>query len=145
MPLLLSSVATSPHPPTLIVSGATASIRGSINWSVIAAGKSGGRILAQSLAREFGPKGLHVAHAVIDGGIDTPDAEHANRNDGSPDGKLSPYAVSSIGRPIFLLTFDADIFHEDCRSLLESAYSAQVRFHVGNRLEAIQREILSRR
>ena len=98
MPLLLESVKDSPHPPTLIVTGATASIRGSKNWSVIAAGKSGGRILTQSLAREFGPAGLHVAHAIIDGGIDVPDADHAGRNDAAPDGKLSPYAVSDCDR-----------------------------------------------
>jgi hypothetical protein len=71
VPLLLESVETSPQPPTLIVTGATASIRGSKLWSVIAAGKSGQRILAQSLAREFGPQGVHVAHAIIDGGKQT--------------------------------------------------------------------------
>src|SRR6201999_3224041 len=94
LPRLLDSVDSSPHPPTLIVTGATASIRGSKLWSVIAAGKSAGRILTQSLAREFGPAGIHVAHAIIDGGIDEPDAEHAASNDATPDGKISPYAVS---------------------------------------------------
>ncbi len=94
LPLLLESVDSSPHPPTLIVTGATASMRGSKLWSVIAAGKSAGRILTQSLAREFGPAGIHVAHAIIDSIIDVPDAEHAARNDGTPDGKISPYAVS---------------------------------------------------
>jgi NAD(P)-dependent dehydrogenase (short-subunit alcohol dehydrogenase family) len=94
VPRLLDSVATSPHAPTLVVSGATASVRGSINWSVIAAGKSAGRIMTQSLAREFGPKGIHVAHVVIDGGIDTPEAENAWGNDATPDGRLAPYAVS---------------------------------------------------
>jgi NAD(P)-dependent dehydrogenase (short-subunit alcohol dehydrogenase family) len=97
LPLLLESVDSSPQPPTLIVTGATASIRGSKLWSVIAAGKSAGRILTQSLAREFGPAGVHVAHAIIDGGIDVPDAEHAAHNDGTPDGKISPYAVSDPG------------------------------------------------
>lgn len=95
MPLLLESVDKSPLPPTLIVTGATASIRGSKYWSVIAAGKSAARILTQSLAREFGPAGVHVAHAIIDGGIDVPDAEHAARNDAAPDGKISPYGVSA--------------------------------------------------
>jgi hypothetical protein len=51
--------------------------------------------LTQSLAREFGPAGVHVAHAIIDGGIDVPDAEHAARNDAAPDGKISPYGVSA--------------------------------------------------
>ncbi|EXJ77825.1 hypothetical protein A1O3_08984 [Capronia epimyces CBS 606.96] len=94
VPLLLKSVDSSPHPPTLIVTGATASIRGSKLWSVIAAGKSAGRILTQSLAREFGPAGVHVAHAIIDGGIDVPDAAHAANNDVTPDGKISPFAIA---------------------------------------------------
>lgn len=93
IPLLLESVETSPQPPTLIVTGATASIRGSKLWSVIAAGKSGQRILTQSLAREFGPQGVHVAHAIIDGGIDVPDTTQYPRNEGTPEGKISPYAV----------------------------------------------------
>jgi NAD(P)-dependent dehydrogenase (short-subunit alcohol dehydrogenase family) len=95
VPLLLESVESSPHPPTLILTGATASMRGSARWSVIAAGKSGGRILAQSLAREFGPQGVHVAHAIIDGGIDVPDTTIYPRHDGTPEGKISPYAVSN--------------------------------------------------
>ena len=94
VPRLLESVEDSPHPPTFILTGATASIRGSVNWSVIAAGKSGGRILAQSLAREFGPRGVHVAHAIIDGGIDVPDTKASPRDVATPDGKISPYAVS---------------------------------------------------
>lgn len=69
-------------------------MRGSINWSVVAAGKSGGRIIAQSLAKEFGKAGVHVAHVIIDGGIDVPNADHAANNDATPDGRLSPYAVS---------------------------------------------------
>src|ERR1700761_5276155 len=106
LPLLLKSVESSPHPPTLIVTGATASIRGSKLWSVIAAGKSAGRILTQSLAREFGPAGVHVAHAIIDGGIDVPDEEHAASNDATPDGKISPYAVSESNH--LLPRLDAD-------------------------------------
>jgi NAD(P)-dependent dehydrogenase (short-subunit alcohol dehydrogenase family) len=97
VPLLLEAVESSPHPPTLLVTGATASIRGSKLWSVIAAGKSGQRILAQSLAREFGPQGVHVAHAIIDGGIDVPDASHYPTNEGTPENRISPYAVSESG------------------------------------------------
>ncbi|RMD43495.1 hypothetical protein DV735_g1597, partial [Chaetothyriales sp. CBS 134920] len=94
VPLLQKSVASSPKSPTLIVTGATASLRGSKEWAAIAPAKSGARILTQSLAREFGPTGIHVAHVVVDGGIDVPDAEHANRNDATPDGKISPYAIA---------------------------------------------------
>ena len=57
---------------TIIFTGATASKRGSANFAGLAVGKFGLRALAQSMAREFGPRGVHVAHAVIDGQIDTP-------------------------------------------------------------------------
>jgi NAD(P)-dependent dehydrogenase (short-subunit alcohol dehydrogenase family) len=56
---------------TLLFTGATASLRGGPRSSSFAAGKFGLRALAQSLAREFGPRGIHVAHVVIDGVIDT--------------------------------------------------------------------------
>lgn len=56
---------------TLLFTGATASLRGSARFAGLAVGKFGLRALAQSLAREFGPRGLHVAHVVIDGVIDT--------------------------------------------------------------------------
>jgi NAD(P)-dependent dehydrogenase (short-subunit alcohol dehydrogenase family) len=57
---------------TILLTGATASLRGSANFSCLAVGKFGLRALAQALAREFGPQGVHVAHVVIDGVIDTP-------------------------------------------------------------------------
>jgi NAD(P)-dependent dehydrogenase (short-subunit alcohol dehydrogenase family) len=55
---------------TLIFTGATASLRGRANFSAFAAAKAALRMTAQSLAREFGPKGIHVAHVIIDGAID---------------------------------------------------------------------------
>ena len=57
---------------TVILTGATASMRGSAKFSALATGKFALRALAQSMAREFGPQGIHVAHAIIDGQIDTP-------------------------------------------------------------------------
>ena len=57
---------------TVILTGATAALRGSANFAALATGKFGLRALAQSMAREFGPRGIHVAHVVIDGQIDTP-------------------------------------------------------------------------
>jgi NAD(P)-dependent dehydrogenase (short-subunit alcohol dehydrogenase family) len=57
---------------TVIFSGATASLRGSARFAAIAIGKVGLRALAQSMARELGPQGIHVAHVVIDGQIDSP-------------------------------------------------------------------------
>jgi NAD(P)-dependent dehydrogenase (short-subunit alcohol dehydrogenase family) len=56
---------------TILFSGATASVRGGALFAAFASAKAGLRSLAQSMAREFGPKGVHVAHVVIDGVIDT--------------------------------------------------------------------------
>jgi len=57
---------------TVLFTGATAAHRGGAKFSCLAVGKFGLRALAQSLARELGPSGVHVAHVVIDGIIDGP-------------------------------------------------------------------------
>jgi len=57
---------------TIIFTGATASIRGGDGFAAFAGAKHAKRALAQSMARELGPKGIHVAHVIIDGAIDTP-------------------------------------------------------------------------
>ena len=54
---------------TLLLTGASASMRGKPNFAAFTAAKAGLRALGQSLAREFGPQGIHVAHVVVDGGI----------------------------------------------------------------------------
>jgi len=76
----------------LIFTGATASIKGSANCSSFATGKFALRALAQSLGREFGPQGVHVAHAIIDGVIDI------ERTKGyvfdKPDAKISSAAIA---------------------------------------------------
>ena len=56
---------------TIIFTGATASLRGAANFAAFAGAKHALRALAQSMARELGPKGIHVGHVVIDGAIDT--------------------------------------------------------------------------
>jgi NAD(P)-dependent dehydrogenase (short-subunit alcohol dehydrogenase family) len=56
---------------TILFTGATASIRGMKGFAAFSGGKHGLRALAQSMARELGPKNIHVAHIVIDGAIDT--------------------------------------------------------------------------
>ena len=56
---------------TIIFTGATASVRGRDGFAAFAAAKHGLRAVAQSMARELGPKGVHVAHTIIDGAIDT--------------------------------------------------------------------------
>jgi NAD(P)-dependent dehydrogenase (short-subunit alcohol dehydrogenase family) len=57
---------------TILFTGATASVRGGAGFSAFAGAKHALRALAQSMARELGPEGIHVAHVVIDGAIDTP-------------------------------------------------------------------------
>ncbi|CAJ0810182.1 MULTISPECIES: SDR family oxidoreductase [Ralstonia] len=56
---------------TILFTGATAGMRGSANFAAFAGAKHALRALAQSMARELGPKGIHVAHVVVDGAIDT--------------------------------------------------------------------------
>jgi NAD(P)-dependent dehydrogenase (short-subunit alcohol dehydrogenase family) len=78
---------------TILLTGATASLRGSARFSALAVGKFGLRALAQSMAREFGPQGIHVAHVIIDGQINTPRVRQR-----SPDREsqtmLSPGAIA---------------------------------------------------
>jgi NAD(P)-dependent dehydrogenase (short-subunit alcohol dehydrogenase family) len=56
---------------TIIFTGATAALRGAANFAAFAGAKHALRALAQSMARELGPRGIHVAHVVVDGAIDT--------------------------------------------------------------------------
>ena len=56
---------------SIFFTGATASMRGGNGYAAFAAAKSGLRALAQSMARELGPQNIHVAHLVIDSGVDT--------------------------------------------------------------------------
>lgn len=94
LPLLLDAVSSSPHPPSLIITGATASLRGSATMSSFASGKFALRATGQSLAREFGPKGIHVAHVIIDGVIDIPRTKSYNVNGGVEDGKINSDAIA---------------------------------------------------
>ncbi|KTT24544.1 SDR family oxidoreductase [Pseudacidovorax intermedius] len=56
---------------TILFTGATASLRGGANFAAFSGAKMALRALAQSMARELGPQGIHVAHTIIDGAIDT--------------------------------------------------------------------------
>ncbi len=73
---------------TILFTGATASLRGGSGFSAFSGAKAALRMLAQSMARELGPQGIHVAHTVIDGAIDTefikgrhPDFDRAKAQD----------------------------------------------------------------
>lgn len=77
---------------TILLTGASASVKGYANSSSFAMGKFGLRGLAQSLARELQPQNVHVAHFVIDGGIRKQgDARVSERG---PDGTLDPDAIA---------------------------------------------------
>lgn len=56
---------------TIIFTGATASLRGGTGYAAFSGAKGALRMLAQAMARELGPAGIHVAHSIIDGPIDT--------------------------------------------------------------------------
>jgi NAD(P)-dependent dehydrogenase (short-subunit alcohol dehydrogenase family) len=82
---------------TILFTGATASVRGSAGFSAFAGAKHALRSLAQSMARELGPQGIHVAHVIIDGAIDTQFiAENFPERYASKaqDGILSPDAIA---------------------------------------------------
>lgn len=94
LPGLLRAVDTNPkYPPTLIFTGATASVKGSAMMSSFACGKWALRALSQSLAREFMPKGVHVSHAIIDGVIDIPRTKEWLKDLG-PDAKISADGIA---------------------------------------------------
>ena len=78
---------------TILLTGATAALRGKAKFSALAVGKFGLRALAQSMAREFGPQGIHVAHIIIDGQIDTPRI-HEMMPDREEHTLLSPDAIA---------------------------------------------------
>ena len=75
----------------ILLTGASASVKGYPNSSAFAMGKFALRGLAQSMARELSPKGVHVAHFIIDGGIRS--AARPDPND-SPDSMLDPDAIA---------------------------------------------------
>jgi NAD(P)-dependent dehydrogenase (short-subunit alcohol dehydrogenase family) len=82
---------------TVLFTGATASMRGGPQFAAFAAAKFGTRAIAQSMAREFGPQGIHVASVIIDGGIDMPAIHRRYAAAGKtvvPDGLLSPDAIA---------------------------------------------------
>lgn len=82
---------------TLIFTGASASLRGRGNFASFAGAKAALRMTAQSLAREFGPQGIHVAHVIVDGVIDGDRARafipNANERFGE-DGMLQPDRIA---------------------------------------------------
>lgn len=96
LPLLLRGKELgSEHPPTLIFTGATASVKSNAQLASFSTGKWALRALSQSLAKEFGPQGVHVAHVIVDGVIDIPRTKEWLKDMG-PEAKLSSEAVSFV-------------------------------------------------
>jgi NAD(P)-dependent dehydrogenase (short-subunit alcohol dehydrogenase family) len=108
---------------TILFTGATASVRGSEGFAAFSAAKHGLRALAQSMARELGPKGVHVAHTIIDGAIDTawiaenfPD-RHALKD---RDGILNPEHIADAYWALHTQPRDAWTHELDLRPWMEA-------------------------
>jgi len=78
---------------TIIITGATASLRGGNNFASFASAKFALRALAQSMARELGPKGIHVSHVIVDGQVES-EASTKAMPQRPVDSYLSPDAIA---------------------------------------------------
>jgi len=79
---------------TILFTGATASLRGGAGFVNLASPKFGLRAVAQSMARELGPKNIHVAHVIVDGQIRSERYAHLAKERG-PDSLLDPDAIAA--------------------------------------------------
>jgi NAD(P)-dependent dehydrogenase (short-subunit alcohol dehydrogenase family) len=107
----------------IFFTGATASLRGGVGYSAFAAAKAGLRAVAQSAARELGPKNIHVAHLIIDAGVDTAwvrerikarEGEDALR-DLDPGRLMNPASVAESYWQLYQQPRDAWTFEMDIR------------------------------
>ena len=97
---------------TILFTGATAAIRGGSRFSAFASAKFGQRALAQVLAREFGPKGVHVAHLVVDGLIwgDAAQSLHGkSRSDCIDPDSIAAMYLQLIAQPKSAWTHELDV------------------------------------
>ncbi|HTR85521.1 MAG TPA: SDR family NAD(P)-dependent oxidoreductase [Reyranella sp.] len=107
----------------IFFTGATASLRGGVGYAAFAAAKAGLRATAQSMARELGPKNIHVAHLVIDSGVDTAWVrERIKQREGaealanlSPDRLMRPEAVAETYWSLYQQPRDAWTFELEIR------------------------------
>lgn len=104
---------------TVLLTGATAALRGSARFAALAVGKFGLRALAQSMAREFGPQGVHVAHVVIDGQINTPRLREMSGGDREEHTMLSPDAIAEAYWQLHLQDRTAWTLELDLRPAVE--------------------------
>lgn len=80
----------------ILLTGATASLKGSANFSAFASAKFGLRAIGQSLAREWGPKGIHVSHFIIDGIIVTERTDSLIGKDYAAASRMDPDAIAQV-------------------------------------------------
>ena len=112
---------------TIFFTGATASMRGGIGYAAFASAKAGLRAVAQSMARELGPKNIHVAHLVIDAGVDTAFVRDRIRQRGSeealaklpPDQLMNPQSIAETYWHLYNQPHDAWTFELDLRPYRE--------------------------
>jgi hypothetical protein len=107
----------------IFYTGATASLRGSVGYSAFASAKFGLRAVAQSAARELGPKNIHVAHLIIDAGVDTSWVRERIREaegdpalaDLSPGRLMNPASVAEAYWQLYQQPPDAWTFEQEIR------------------------------
>jgi NAD(P)-dependent dehydrogenase (short-subunit alcohol dehydrogenase family) len=107
----------------IFFTGATASMRGGIGYAAFASAKAGLRAMAQSMARELGPKNIHVAHLVIDAGVDTAFVRERIRQRGgeaalanvAPDQLMNPQSIAETYWQLYNQPRDAWTFELDLR------------------------------
>jgi len=110
---------------TLLFTGATASVRGASGYASFASAKAGLRALAQSMARELGPEGIHVAHLVIDAGVDTAWVRQIVEQSGRsvdelpPDTLVDPDSIADVYWYLHQQPRDAWTFELDLRPFAE--------------------------
>lgn len=110
----------------IFFTGATASLRGGVGYAAFASAKAGLRMVAQSMARELGPQGIHVAHLIIDAGVDTAFVRDRIKAAGrdpdalAPDTLMNPESVAEAYWRLFSQTRDAWTFELDLRPYGES-------------------------
>jgi hypothetical protein len=110
----------------IFFTGATASLRGATGYAAFAAGKAGLRGVAQSLARELGPKNIHVGHLIIDAGVDTEFVRERLRSSGKdpnelpPNTLMKPTSVAEAYWNMYQQSPDAWTFEMDLRPFAEN-------------------------
>ena len=110
----------------IFFTGATASLRGAKGYAAFAAGKAGLRGVAQSLARELGPKNIHVGHLIIDAGVDTEFVRERIRSSGKdpnelpPNTLMNPRSVAEAYWNMYKQSPDAWTFEMDLRPFAEN-------------------------